>query len=116
MQGKIPVGRNLFSLERYTQATGTVITDIFQPEHPGWFDNLELNQYTYEVTVHEGFVRRPIPETNQPSSSENESRENRQRNEWEATALTEAVHVEAGKDFRLCLILNIMILLGIPRV
>ena len=154
---KIPVGRNLFSLERYSQAKGTIITDIFQPEHPGWFDNLELfitlqneaieekvaelrqnydivettdrfyayqyvegkgavlelNQYTYEVTIHEGFVKRPEPKASQSATTESKPRENRRRNEWEATTLTKAVHVEASKDFRLCLILNIMMLLGV---
>ena len=74
---------------------------------------LELNQYTYEVTVHEGFVKRPEPKPSQPATSESKPRENRRRNEWEATTLTKAVHVEASKDFRLCLILNIMMLLGI---
>ena len=39
---KIPVGRNLFPLEAYTAAKGSITTDLFQPEHPGWFDNKEL--------------------------------------------------------------------------
>ena len=159
-QGKVPVGRNLFSLERYSQAKGAIITDIFQPEHPGWFDNLELfitlqneaieeklvelkeqydivettdhfysykyvegngavlelNQYTYEVTVHKGVLKRPEPKPSQPSSKEDKPRENRRRNEWEATTLTRAVHVEASKDFRLCLIFNVMMLLRCQRV
>ena len=156
-QGKVPVGRNLFPVERYSQAIGAIITDIFQPEHPGWFANLELfiklqneaieeklaelkeqydivettdsfyayryvegkgavlelNPYTYEVTLHEGFVKRPKPKASQRSPNENKPRENRRRNEWEATTLTRAVHVEASKDFRLCLILNIMMLLNV---
>lgn len=74
---------------------------------------LELNPYTYEVTLHEGFVKRPEPKPSQSSPNENKPRENRRRNEWEATTLTKAVHVEASKDFRLCLILNIMMLLGV---
>ena len=39
---KIPVGRNLFPLGAYTAAKGSITTDLFQPEHPGWFDNKEL--------------------------------------------------------------------------
>lgn len=155
-QDKIPVGRNLFSLEDYAKAKGIIITDIFQPKHPGWFDSvelfvklqnqameiklkslkqqysivettdkfysyqyvegdgavLELNQYTYEVEIHERVVRRPdLNEEAKPKQSQ--PRVNRRRDEWEATTLTRAVHEEASQDFRLCLILNIMMLLGV---
>ena len=160
---KIPVGRNLFALEAYTAAKGSITTDLFQPEHPGWFDNRELfirlqneaveaklealrekygegnvtltdyflsyryvedegavvvlNHHTFGVEVHEGFVVRPEPKTvkTTPAATEGEKKpkENRRRNEWEATTLTRAVHEEASKDFRLCLVLNMMALMGV---
>lgn len=155
-QDKIPVGRNLFSLDKYSKAKGTIITDIFQPEHLGWFDSvelfiklqneaienkledlkqsfsivettesfyayqyvegdgavLELNPYSYEVDIHERVVRRPDLKE-EPSQKQAKPRVNRRRDEWEATTLTRAVHEEASKDFRLCLVLNIMMLLGV---
>ena len=160
---KIPVGRNLFPLEAYTNAKGSITTDLFQPEHPGWFDNRELfirlqneavekrlealrekygeanvtltdyflayryvegegavvvlNHHTFGVEVHEGIVTRPEPKPTKtaPTDMEGEKKpkENRRRNEWEATSLTRAVHEEASKDFRLCLVLNVMALMGI---
>ena len=160
---KIPVGRNLFLLEAYTAAKGSITTDLFQPEHPGWFDDRELfirlqneavekrlealrekygeanvfttdyflayryvegegavvvlNHHTFSIEVHEGLVTRsePTPVKTAPSSTEGEKKpkENRRRNEWEATSLTRAVHEEASKDFRLCLVPNVMALLGI---
>ena len=163
VQEKIPVGRNLFPLGAYTAAKGSITTDLFQPEHPGWFDNKELfiklqnevveaklealkqqygetnvtltdyflsyryvegegavvvlNHHTFGVEVHEGIVTRPEPKATKtaPSSTEGEKKpkENRRRNEWEATSLTRAVHEEASKDFRLCLVLNVMALMGV---
>ena len=163
VQEKIPVGRNLFPLEAYTAAKGSITTDLFQPEHPGWFDNKELfiklqnevvekklealrekygetnvtltdyflsyryiegegavvvlNHHTFGVEVHEGLVTRPdpTPVKTAPTDTEGEKKpkENRRRNEWEATSLTRAVHEEAAKDFRLCLVLNVMALMGI---
>ena len=160
---KIPVGRNLFPLEAYTEAKGSITTDLFQPEHPGWFDNQELfiklqneaveaklealratygeqnvtltdyflsykyskgegavvvlNHHTFNVEVHEGLVTRPEPKPAKTPSTdvkgEKKPKENRRRNEWEATSLTRAVHEEASKDFRLCLVLNIMALMGV---
>ena len=56
--------------------------------------------------------KRPEPKTSQPATTNGKPKENRRRNEWEATTLTKAVHVEASKDFKLCLILNTMMLLG----
>ena len=38
-QDKVPVGRNIFPLEAYADAKGSITTDIFQPEHPGFFDD-----------------------------------------------------------------------------
>ena len=162
-EGKIPVGRNLFPLEAYTEAKGSITTDLFQPEHPGWFDNRELfvklqneavekklealrekygeqnvtltdyflsyryvegegavvvlNHHTFGVEVHEGLVTRPEPKpaktTLTNTDGEKKPKENRRRNEWEATTLTRAVHEEASKDFRLCLVLNVMALMGV---
>lgn len=155
-QDKVPVTRAFFALEAYTEAKGTIITDMFEPDNPGWFDSLELfiklqneaiqtkltelkeqysvvetsdtfyafdyvegdgavielNPYSYEVTLHERVIRRPASaqKLTTPSS---EKRENRRRNEWEATTLTRAVHEKASEDFRLCLILNIMMLLSV---
>ena len=163
VQEKIPVGRNLFPLEAYTAAKGSITTDLFQPEHPGWFDNKELfiklqneavekrlealrekygetnvfttdyflsyryiegegavvvlNHHTFGVEVHEGLVTRPEPKPAKPiptdTDGEKKPKENRRRNEWEATSLTRAVHEEAAKDFRLCLVLNVMALMGV---
>ena len=163
VQEKIPVGRNLFPLEAYTNAKGSITTDLFQPEHPGWFDNKELfiklqneavekrlealrekygegnvfttdyflayryvegegavvvlNHHTFSIEVHEGLVTRPEPKAvTSPSTNsdgEKKPKENRRRNEWEATTLTRAIHEEASKDFRLCLVLNVMALLGV---
>ena len=160
---KIPVGRNLFPLEAYTAAKGSITTDLFQPEHPGWFDNKELfiklqneavekrlealrekygeanvfttdyflsyryiegegavlvlNHHTFSIEVHEGLVTRPEPKPVKTPSTDTEGekkpKENRRRNEWEATTLTRAVHEEASKDFRLCLVLNVMALMGV---
>ena len=162
-EGKIPVGRNLFPLGAYTAAKGSITTDLFQPEHPGWFDNRELfiklqneavekrletlrekygeanifttdyflayryvegegavvvlNHHTFSIEVHEGLVTRPEPKAVTPPSTnsdgEKKPKENRRRNEWEATSLTRAVHEEASRDFRLCLVLNVMALMGV---
>ena len=160
---KVPVGRNLFPLEAYIAAKGSITTDLFQPEHPGWFDNRELfirlqneavekklealratygetnitltdyflsyryvegegavvvlNHHTFGVEVHEGLVTRPEPKPAKPTPAatdgEKKPKENRRRNEWEATSLTRAIHEEASKDFRLCLVLNVMALIGV---
>jgi ParB family transcriptional regulator, chromosome partitioning protein len=160
-QDKVPVGRNVFPLEAYTDAKGSITRDIFQSEHPGWFDDRELfirlqneaveqkmaayqeqglevevtryfmpyqyvegegvvivlNDYDVSVEFKEGFVKRPEPRpTSSPvtqTGGETKPKENRRRNEWEATTLTRALHVEAAKNFRLCLVLNIMALLGV---
>lgn len=76
-----------------------------------------LNDYDVSVEVKEGFVKRPEPKpTASPAiqaGGEAKPKVNRRRNEWEATTLTRALHVEAAKNFRLCLVLNIMALLGI---
>ena len=67
--------------------------------------------------MHEGLVTRPEPKpTKTPSTNtdgEKKPKENRRRNEWEATTLTRAVHEEASKDCRLCLVLNVMALIGV---
>ena len=160
-QDKVPVGRNVFPLKAYTDAKGSITRDIFQPEHPGWFDDRELfirlqnevveqkmaayqeqglavevtryfmpyqytegegvvvvlNDYDFSVEFKEEFVKRPEPEPTSASTtqtgSEAKPKENRRSNEWEATTLTRALHIEAAKDFRLCLVLNIMALLGV---
>lgn len=160
-QDKVPVGRNVFPVKAYTDAKGSITRDIFQPEHPGWFDDRELfirlqneaveekmaayrerglevettryfmpygytegegvvivlNDYDVSVEFKEGLVKRPEPKpTSSPATQtggEAKLKENRRRSEWEATTLTRALHVEAAKDFRLCLVLNIMALLGI---
>lgn len=41
-QDKVPVGRNVFPIKAYTDAKGSITRDIFQSEHPGWFDDREL--------------------------------------------------------------------------
>lgn len=160
-QDKVPVGRNIFPLKVYTDAKGSITRDIFQPEHPGWFDDRELfirlqneaveekmaayreqglavevtryfmpygytegegvvivlNDYDFSVEFKEGLVKRPEPKPTASSATQTggevEPKENRRRNEWEATTLTRALHVEAAKDFRLCLVLNVMALLGV---
>ena len=160
-QDKVPVGRNVFLLKAYTDAKGSITRDIFQPEHPGWFDDRELfirlqneavekkraayqeqglavevtryfmsyqytegegvvvvlNDYDFSVEFKEGLVKRPEPEPTASSATQTggdaKAKANRRRNEWEATTLTRALHLEAAKDFRLCLVLNIMALLGV---
>ena len=157
-QDKVPVGRNIFPLEAYTDAKGSITTDIFQPEHPGFLDDKELfvklqnealeqkmaaykeqglavevtryfmgyqfeegegvvvvlNDYDFSVEFKEGFIKRPEPESSPTKKvKQDKPKENRRRNQWEATTLTRALHEEASKDFRLCLILNVMALLGI---
>ncbi len=160
-QDKVPVGRNVFPLKAYTDAKGSITRDIFQSEHPGWFDDRELfirlqneaveeklaayreqglavevtryfmpygytegegvvivlNDYDVSVEFKERLVRRSEPKPTSTSTTqtggETKPKENRRRNEWEATTLTRALHVEAAKDFRLCLVLNIMALLSV---
>jgi ParB/RepB/Spo0J family partition protein len=157
-QDKIPVGRNIFPLDQYTAAKGSLTRDIFQPEHPGWFDDQELfltlqnkaiedqvaayqaqgrqvalvrhfmsweytagdgvvivlNDYDYSVEIHEGLVNRPQRVSTPSAKQMDTPRVNRRRSEWEATTITRAIHLGASQDFRLCLILNIMMLLGAP--
>jgi len=76
-----------------------------------------LNDYDFSVEFKEGFVKRPEPGPTSASTpqtgGEAKPKENRRRNEWEATTLTRTLHIEAAKDFRLCLVLNVMALLGI---
>ena len=160
-QDRVPVGRNIFPLEAYTAAKGAILTDIFQPEHQGWFDDRELfirlqneaveqkladyqeqglgveveryfmpykyeagegvvvilNDYDFSVEFREGYVKRPERQPSPTSSSsaiqEAKPKQNRRRDRWESTTLTRALHEEASKDFRLCLILNVMALLGV---
>ena len=160
-QDKVPVGRNVFPLKAYTDAKGSITRDIFQPEHPGWFDDRELfirlqneaveekmaayqeqglavevtryfmpygytegegivivlNDYDVSVEFKEGFVKRPEPRPTSTSTTqtggEAKPKENRRRKAWEATTLTRALHIEAAKDFRLCLVLNVMALLSV---
>jgi len=87
---------------QYTEGEGVVII---------------LNDYDFSVEFKEGLVKRPEPKpTPTPATQtggEAKPKENRRRNEWEATTLTRALHVEAAKDFRLCLVLSVMALLGV---